>query len=108
MPDPKDAKPATRRSTIPGATRFMHGWSVPLPKETSNAKADLTVPNAPKADQYDWAYETIPPSKSLQYGVDEKTGKPKMPNSCSLYCHTKETTTVIDEKYKTIFKQYQK
>ena len=50
-------------------------------------------------------FESIPPSKTLQYGVDDKTGKPKMPNSCSLYCHTKETAAVMDEKYKSIFKK---
>ncbi len=49
-------------------------------------------------------FEAIPPSKTLQYGVNDKTGKPKMPNSCNLYCHTKETATVMDEKYKSIFK----
>jgi hypothetical protein len=50
-------------------------------------------------------FEAIPPSKTLQYGVDDKTGKPKMPNSCSLYCHTKESASVMDEKYKAIFKK---
>lgn len=50
-------------------------------------------------------FEAIPPSKTLQYGVDEKTGKPKMPNSCGLYCHTKESAADLDAKYKTIFKK---
>ncbi|MEI9476974.1 MAG: multiheme c-type cytochrome [Deltaproteobacteria bacterium] len=50
-------------------------------------------------------FEAISPSKTLQYGVNDKTGKPKMPNSCSLYCHTKETAAVMDEKYKSIFKK---
>ena len=49
-------------------------------------------------------FEAIPPSKSLQY-VDEKTGKPKMPNSCGLYCHTKESAAALDEKYTAIFKK---
>lgn len=49
-------------------------------------------------------FEAIPPSKTLQYGVNDKTGKPNMPNSCNLYCHTKETATVMDEKYKSIFR----
>ena len=53
-------------------------------------------------------FETIPPSKTLQYGVDEKTGKPKIPNSCSLYCHTKETANVMNEKYNMIFKKAKK
>lgn len=50
-------------------------------------------------------FEAIPPSKTLQFGVDEKTGKPKMPNSCGLYCHTKESAAALDEKYKAIFKK---
>jgi len=53
-------------------------------------------------------FEAIPPSKTLQYGTDSKTGKPKMPNSCSLYCHTKETASVMDEKYNVIFKKAKK
>jgi hypothetical protein len=28
-----------------------------------------------------------------------------MPNSCMLYCHTKETAAAMDEKYKVIFKK---
>jgi predicted CXXCH cytochrome family protein len=50
-------------------------------------------------------FEAIPPSKTLQYGADEKTGKPKMPNSCGLYCHTKESAVDLDAKYKMIFKK---
>jgi len=50
-------------------------------------------------------FEAIPPSKTLQFGVDEKTGKPKMPNSCGIYCHTKESAAALDEKYKAIFKK---
>ena len=50
-------------------------------------------------------FEALPPSKTIQFGVDEKSGKPKMPNSCMLYCHTKETAAAMDEKYKTIFKK---
>ncbi|MEW6721499.1 MAG: multiheme c-type cytochrome [Thermodesulfobacteriota bacterium] len=50
-------------------------------------------------------FEAIPPSKTLQYGVDEKTGKPKMPNSCGIYCHTKESAADLDVKYKAIFKK---
>ena len=49
-------------------------------------------------------FEAIPPSKTVQYGFDEKSGKPKMPNSCSLYCHTKESAADMDAKYKKIFK----
>jgi len=52
-------------------------------------------------------FEAIPPAKTIQYGADDK-GKPKMPNSCNLYCHTKETAQAMDDKYKTIFKQYKK
>lgn len=50
-------------------------------------------------------FEAIPPSKTIQYGVDEKTGKPKMPNSCNLYCHTKESASAMNEKYNNIFKK---
>jgi len=50
-------------------------------------------------------FEAIPPSKTLQFGADEKTGKPKMPNSCGLYCHTKESAVDLDAKYKMIFKK---
>jgi predicted CXXCH cytochrome family protein len=50
-------------------------------------------------------FEAIPPSKTLQYGVDEKTGKPKMPNSCGIYCHTKESAAALDGMYKAIFKK---
>ncbi|PIX25619.1 MAG: hypothetical protein COZ69_02640, partial [Deltaproteobacteria bacterium CG_4_8_14_3_um_filter_45_9] len=53
-------------------------------------------------------FEAIPPSKTLKYGVDEKTGKPKMPNSCSLYCHTKESVKAMDEKYNMILKKVKK
>ena len=53
-------------------------------------------------------FEAILPSKSLRYGMDEKTGKPKMPNSCSLYCHTKESASAMDEKYNLIFKKAKK
>lgn len=49
-------------------------------------------------------FEAIPPSKTLQYGADEKTGKPRMPNVCTLYCHTKEDASAMDGKYKSIFK----
>lgn len=48
-------------------------------------------------------FEAIAPSKSLRYGTDEKTGKPKMPNSCTLYCHTRETVSAMDEKYNKLF-----
>ncbi|MBI5439963.1 MAG: hypothetical protein HY900_01995 [Deltaproteobacteria bacterium] len=50
-------------------------------------------------------FEALPPSKTLQYGVDEKTGKPKMPNSCGLYCHTKQSAAELDEKFKVLFKK---
>lgn len=50
-------------------------------------------------------FEAIPPSKTIQFGVDEKSGKPKMPNSCSLYCHTKESAADMDVKYKKIFQK---
>lgn len=48
-------------------------------------------------------FEAIPPLKSLQLGINEKTGKPKMPNSCGLYCHTKESAASLNAKYKVIF-----
>ncbi len=50
-------------------------------------------------------FETISPSKTLQYGVNDKTGKPKMPNSCNLYCHTKESAQVMMDKYNIVFKK---
>lgn len=50
-------------------------------------------------------FEAIPPAKSIKFGLDEKTGKPKMPNSCSLYCHTKETPEDMEGKYNQIFKK---
>ena len=49
-------------------------------------------------------FEAIPPAKTIQFGV-EQSGKTKMPNSCSLYCHTKEPVAAMDEKYKAIFKK---
>lgn len=48
-------------------------------------------------------FEAIPPSKTLKYGVNEKTGKPNMPNSCMLYCHTRESASVMDEKFRSLF-----
>jgi predicted CXXCH cytochrome family protein len=50
-------------------------------------------------------FEAIAPAKTLQFGVDEKTGKPKMPNACGLYCHTKESAAELDAKYKATFKK---
>jgi predicted CXXCH cytochrome family protein len=49
-------------------------------------------------------FEAIPPSKTIQFGVDDR-GKPKMPNSCNLYCHTKEPAQVMLDKYNVIFKK---
>lgn len=48
-------------------------------------------------------FEAISPAKTVQYGVNDK-GKP-MPNSCSLYCHTKESAAAMLEKYNSIFKK---
>jgi predicted CXXCH cytochrome family protein len=53
-------------------------------------------------------FEAIPPSKTLQYGVDDKTGKARMPNSCNLYCHMKESAATMNEKYQSLFKKGKK
>ncbi len=50
-------------------------------------------------------FEAIAPAKTLQFGVDEKSGKANMPNACGLYCHTKESAADLDVKYKAIFKK---
>ena len=49
-------------------------------------------------------FEAISPAKTIQYGVDDK-GKQKMPNSCNLYCHTKESAQIMLDKYNMIFKK---
>jgi len=91
-----------------------HEEIVANPVKHSGHRADVASCSSchnPKSIAYgslgNHTWEAIPPAKTIQYGADDK-GKPKMPNSCNLYCHTKETAAIMDEKYKTIFKQYKK
>jgi predicted CXXCH cytochrome family protein len=112
--DPHKGSLSYRTGQLRGEVRSLcgkcHEKITADPKKHSghrNEVASCTACHLPKTiakgSVSNHTFEAIPPSKSLQYGVDEKTGKPKMPNSCGIYCHTTDTAAALDEKYKKIF-----
>ena len=110
--DPHKGSLAYRTGQLRADARALcgscHGEIVANPKKHSGHRyevASCTSCHFPKTiasgTVSNHTFEAIPPSKSLQY-VDAK-GQPRMPNSCGLYCHTKDSAADLDAKYKAIF-----